>query len=315
MLGALYQFDDAARSLEATAASRIDTGYLTNPTALYEKSIANSGFTTVSANSAGGTAWRIANTTGEDTVEEEIVFTVHGIVFHCDLPPITRPFAKSTSPRHLQQKIVITGLGTPTFNKAVDGLTRIDSLLRLNIREGPKSLATNIGGYPTLAIANRYFTSKKIANEDEHVPFTQDVDPKGILDAFRGDTLVHTSENEVWYYRKQTLPSGDHHFTKVQPANIKAGDIVEVQFTVTLVESAKKKTPSSKPNSFTKLILRSITLLDDTYSENARVAEPLIPTPSRRTLKRKIGHDEEESMEAENRLKRMAIDTTQGPHQ
>ncbi|KAK7020586.1 hypothetical protein VNI00_017715 [Paramarasmius palmivorus] len=311
MLGVFYQHEDAAQALETVSASRIDTGILTNPIALCDKSATNTGFTTTSSSSAGGTAWRVTSATEDDSIEEEVVFTVHGIVFQCDLPPIVQSYGKSTSPRHLQQKVVITGLGTPTFTKALNGLARIDSLLRLNIRDTPKELATDLGGYPTLTIANRFFTSKKIAKEEEHVGFTDDIDPKGILEAFRGDTLVHTTENEVFYYRRNLLQTGEHHFSKIQPANIKAGDVIEVQFTVTLVESTNKNT-ARKPNCITKLILRSITLLDDTFSENARLAQVLMPAPNRRTLKRKVGHDEEESREAEHRLKRMAIDPTQG---
>ncbi|KAK7032221.1 hypothetical protein VNI00_013395 [Paramarasmius palmivorus] len=266
MLGTFYQHDQAASQLEAISTERLNTGYLVNPIAQYDKSISETRFTTTSSNSVGGVAWRITTNDGGNASAEEVVFTIHGIILQCDLPPIIRPFGKSTSPKHLQQRILLTGLGTPTFNQALDGLVRLDSLLRLNLRDTPKELAQNIGGHPTLGITNRYFTSKRMANEEEHIGFNDSIDPKGILEAFRGDTLVHTTENKVFYYRKQTHLSGDGLFSKTQPANIKNGDIVEVQFTATLIESKNRKI-STKTNCITKLVLRSITLLDDTFSE------------------------------------------------
>ncbi|KAK7034474.1 hypothetical protein VNI00_012321 [Paramarasmius palmivorus] len=216
-------------------------------------------------------------------------------------------YIRATSPKHLQQRIVLTGLSTPTFQKALHGVTYIDGLLRLNIRDKPREQGRTVGGHSTITIANRYFTSKKIATEEEHIDFHPNIDPKGILDAFRGNALVHTMENEVYYYRKQILQSGDYHFTHTHPGTIKNGDIVEIQFTLTLIEGTNTRNRDPISTCFTRLVLRSVTLLDDTFSENARNSAAKPPRPQ--TLKRKVGHEEEDSRETEHRLKRMTIDS------
>ncbi|KAK7019415.1 hypothetical protein VNI00_018070 [Paramarasmius palmivorus] len=237
---------------------------------------------------------------------EELVFTIHGIIMLCDLPPVTRPYGRFVSVKALQQRILLTGLNTPSFADALEGLAVMDNVLRLNVREDSvKPLASVVDGFTALDISNRYFTSRRFAQEDDHLPFSSDVDPNGILEGLRGHSMVHTSDNVVEYYHRVETNSG-YRFNTIRPAQIKKGDIVEIQCTLTLIEFRANDRKQARTEYSTKLVLRSITLLDRTFSEKARLANvTMTKSPS---LKRRIGHFEEEEKETQERIKRMAID-------
>jgi hypothetical protein len=49
--------------------------------------------------------------------------------------------------------------------------------------------------YQTLDLSNRYFTPKRDAPDMEHIPFTKDVDPRGILEKMAMAGYVHGEEN------------------------------------------------------------------------------------------------------------------------
>ncbi|KAK7023596.1 hypothetical protein VNI00_016635 [Paramarasmius palmivorus] len=329
MVHPLYQYDKAAIELEHLAKTRISTGYLQYPIANYSQSFDSSTFTCTSTGSINAGVWR-ATTTIEETGElEEIVFTVHGVLEQCELPPIIKPLAKPSSAKYLQQRIVLTGLDTPTFNDARDGLARVEYYLRLNVRDYNPQYHVGIrGSQGKLHLSNRYFTSKRFAEEMEDIAFPTEIDPKGILNSIRGDSLVHTTENDVEYYERY-YRNGEQHFRKIQPAHITKGDIVEVQFTMTLFESLHNKEAQSGPVYNTKLILRSITLLDRHFSEARshvvvlfvaptniciqQCRSSVIAGPKRNVLKRKVGYDEEQSQEARDRFKKMSIDNPNDP--
>ncbi|KAK7020639.1 hypothetical protein VNI00_017677 [Paramarasmius palmivorus] len=173
--------------------------------------------------------------------------------------------------------------------------------------EQPQHLTTLSSSHQAIEIANRYFTSKRLASPEEQINIPTHIDPKGILQSIKGDTLFHTAENQVEYYQRVTSNSGEHRFVTTNPAKINEGDIVEIQFTIVLVESTVTRHADTKLVFTTKPILRSITLLDGTYSEAYR--KLAFNQQRKPCLKRKVGHSEEESTEAQERLKRMAIDS------
>ncbi|KAK7032389.1 hypothetical protein VNI00_013137 [Paramarasmius palmivorus] len=217
--------------------------------------------------SVNGHTWHLTTVEDEGHTPEEVVFTLHGIIMQCDLPPIIRPYGRFVSPKHLQQRVLLTGLNTTTFSHGMDGLTRLDSLLRQAIRDvHPKPIPGLTEGHTTVDIANRYFTSKRVANEEHHVGFPKNVDPKGILDDIRGDAFVYTADNVVEYYQRQVV-NDIQRFKPIHPSHINKGDIVEIQLTLNLVEHASGKGRNTNIQYITKLILRSITLLDKTFSE------------------------------------------------
>ncbi|KAK7037326.1 hypothetical protein VNI00_011317 [Paramarasmius palmivorus] len=308
MLGSDYPKEDAAARLERLASDRISTGLIAHPLSQYAKICPSKHFVTSVIDSGCGSTWRLTPTSQQEESQEEIVFTIHGIILHCELPPILRPFGRSASPRHIKQRLLLAGFNTDTFTTALIGLDRIDDLLRLNIREDvPHKLNTQASGQQAIEISNRYFTSKRMAITEEQIEIPTYVDPKGILESIKGENLVHTTENQVEYYQRVTNSNGVHRFINTNPARIHEGDIVEVQFTITLVEPNMSRQNDSKLAFTTKPILRSITLLDNSFSEIYRNLS--INRPRRPCLKRKVGHAEEESTETQERLKRMVIDT------
>ncbi|KAK7016390.1 hypothetical protein VNI00_018916 [Paramarasmius palmivorus] len=304
MLGQNFAYSEAAGQLEQLTSDRLSSGAIENALCHYAKNIPDNCLDLTTSDSVNGHTWHLTKQTHEELPPEEMVFTLHGIIMQCDLPPIIRPYGRFVSPKHVQQRVLLTGINTPMFADAIQGLARVDGVLRQAIREEhPRTLAGETEGYSTVEVANRYFTSKKVAREEHHVGFTKEVDPKGILDDLRGEAFVHTEDNVVEYYQRQVV-NDDQRFRKIHPSRITKGDIVEVQLTVNLVELASGKGRNTNLQYITKLVLRSITLLDKAYSESIRMSKT--PGTNRVTLKRKIGHTDEETRDAERRIKRMA---------
>ncbi|KAK7019645.1 hypothetical protein VNI00_018030 [Paramarasmius palmivorus] len=306
MLGETYAYQDAANKLEELAVTRTTSGYLSHPLASYSQAFPESEIQIYSTRTASGQAWHLTNASNDLEIGDEAVFTIQGIISQCDLPPVVRPYGKSVSPKHLRQRVLLTGLNTATFSHALEGLARVDNILRLNIRDdAPPRITALVQGYPALEITNRYFTSKRMASEEDHLSFANDIDPNGILEQLRGDSLVHTSDNAVQYFQRLTA-NGGQQFKAIKPAHIKKGDIAEIQFTISLVEVNAGKGKDSRQHYITKLVLRSITQLDRSFSDACRLRNGRnAPRPS---LKRKIGHEDEEAKETQDRIKRMAVD-------
>ncbi|KAK7044050.1 hypothetical protein VNI00_007765 [Paramarasmius palmivorus] len=129
---------------------------------------------------------------------------------------------------------------------------------------------------------------------------TRDTPPTGSSSESALQLLyTHTLLNEFSLY---------HSFKPAKPGQIRKGDIVEVQFTVSLIETTTGKGRHAKPTYITKLILRAITQLDSSFTEASRYSHTYTIQPG--TLKRKVGHEEEETRETQDRIKRMAVDST-----
>ncbi|KAK7041966.1 hypothetical protein VNI00_008948 [Paramarasmius palmivorus] len=340
MLGIHYDYQNAVKRLETLAKKRITTGYLAHPLTRYAnvgstpatdemlkillpQDIPRETFVYTNTHSAKSDVWRVVEHTADDGQPEESVFTVHGIIVQCELPPVVRPYPQQSAAKYVQQKVTLTGFQSQIFNDSISGILHVDGHLRMNVREnGPAQYLSQQDMHATLEIGNRYFTSKRLASTSEHIPFPPTIDPKGILEDLRGNHFLHTPENQVEYYEAFTVNDEQRYsarcsfhqgpalsfssFRTVSPAFIKCGDIVEVQLTVSLVDHPQGKNDLGSSQYITKLILRSITLLDQSFSEKRRLAS-ILPT-KQVTLKRKIGHDEEQTREAQERLKRMAID-------
>ncbi|EEB88950.1 hypothetical protein MPER_13016, partial [Moniliophthora perniciosa FA553] len=172
-----------AQRLEELAKQRNSSGYLTHSLPKYAKAAHDEDpINIVDLDGANGRAWRVVKEDPSAEEKEEVVFSIQGIIMQCELPPIVHEFGRSASARHLQQRVSLTGFDTPSFADALEGLARVDSMLRLNIREeNLKQLGSTCGKWTTLDIGNRYFSSKKVAQSHEQLPFPKEVDPKGIL--------------------------------------------------------------------------------------------------------------------------------------
>jgi hypothetical protein len=107
--------------------------------------------------------------------------------------------------KYLRQSISITGLGTATFEQSVSAVKEIHGCYERSFSE--KKLqgwnAGQFGRYQALNLSNRYFTPKRDAPGLEDRPFSEGVDPKGILEAMKQAGYVHGEENEVKYFARR----------------------------------------------------------------------------------------------------------------
>ncbi|KAK7027412.1 hypothetical protein VNI00_015248 [Paramarasmius palmivorus] len=293
MLGSDFPREEAAAArLEQLTSERISTGYIAYPISRYAEDAARPG------DSLHQIKKRAKKKLCSPYKGSSSTANCHPLFDHSE-----------ASPRHIKQRVLLTGFNTETFATALIGLERVDSHLRLNIREDiPQPLRTSPTGFQQVVeIANRYFTSKRMADPEDQIRIPAYVDPKGILDSIKGENLSYTSENQVEYYERITSDGSNHRFITTSPARLNEGDIVEVQFTIALVESNTTNHSNAKLTFTTKPVLRSITLLDNTFSEIYRSL--LANQPRKPSLKRKVGHAEEDAMETQQKLKRMVIDT------
>lgn len=56
--------------------------------------------------------------------------------------------------------------------------------------------------FPTIDLSNRYFTPTSQALMDQIIPFSETVDPDGILQAAIDDRVTHTDDNKVEYFER-----------------------------------------------------------------------------------------------------------------
>jgi hypothetical protein len=106
------------------------------------------------------------------------------------------------APKFMRQSITLTGLGTDTFNDAIQSIQSIEDLFSRQIGEG-RIIPWKMGSYQqwdTIFASNRYFTTGQKLSYIPHVPFHNLVDPDGVLAALIQDNRVHCSDNEVEYY-------------------------------------------------------------------------------------------------------------------
>jgi hypothetical protein len=64
-------------------------------------------------------------------------------------------------------------------------------------------------GHHALDVSNRYFTPKRDAPQMVHIPFTNAVDPHGILEEMAKSNYIHGEENIVRYYNCHVNEEGN----------------------------------------------------------------------------------------------------------
>lgn len=179
---------------------------------------------------------------------------------------------------HLRQSVMLSGLGTDTFNDAISSINSFQTLLAAHIPAqsmihwAPSSFQEFKG----IDISNRYFCRKRDTSEAS-ISFGVGIDPHGTLTGLLQDDLMHTSENEVLYYQRLPGDSPDawryvlpflnmvvfffwqniehYRYEEVSPARFQTGHIVEAQFSLVLV-------PLRGRMHKMMLVLRSLALLD-----------------------------------------------------
>jgi hypothetical protein len=183
----------------------------------------------------------VKRTENEDA--EEVIFTIQGIIHAKELPPIMlKPRyvrerrEKETDKgnnknrisayryKFLRQGITLTGLGSPTFMRAVDAIKSIHRRFDRQFEEGAlEAWAEYRPDEPEtdrIGLWNRYLTPAREAEGMQSVPFLPGVDPNGTLRGMSqedGMSYVHTEDNQVHYYA--TRRNEDGHLMYVPPNN------------------------------------------------------------------------------------------------
>jgi hypothetical protein len=107
--------------------------------------------------------------------------------------------------------VAVTGLGSPTFGIAVESLAKIHAFYSRFVPENKLQANSIIDSYKeftSIELSNRYFSSKKEAPNELHIPFTKELDPKGILERAMGTQFIRSKQNVVKYNRKIEKPTG-----------------------------------------------------------------------------------------------------------
>ncbi|KAF8240411.1 hypothetical protein L208DRAFT_1156497, partial [Tricholoma matsutake] len=200
---------------------------------------------------------------------EEAVFTIQGILVAKELLPLQeKPKLSAQRYRFLQQRIVLTGLGSPTFTRAFEVAVEIYGYFDRQFSEGileswMASQDSELDPMPCFDISNRYLTPTK-ETKDPDIPFEKGVDPWGILRGMASGngtcTYVHTEDNQVQYFTTSREASGNRKFQPCKPQTFRIGDIVQAQlsFVVIPIKGGQCKMLS---------VLRSLALLDRNFGQ------------------------------------------------
>jgi hypothetical protein len=111
----------------------------------------------------------------------------------------------------MRQGVTLVGLGTATFNDALDGIDEIYGIFSRALLEGSLGPGDCIAcsGDPTLHVSNRLLTPKKDALNMNAIELENGVDPRGVLKAIINEgEYVYCDDNEVKYFESKTDESG-----------------------------------------------------------------------------------------------------------
>ncbi|KAF9455956.1 hypothetical protein BDZ94DRAFT_1353734, partial [Collybia nuda] len=211
------------------------------------------------------TTWRLLR--GPDGAEEELIFSVRGLVTAKDLPPILqRPRLSAIRYKYLRQCITISGLGTNAFDHAMATATEIYGLFDRTFSDGQleswtSSSSPSLGEFVGIDASNRYMTPRKDVPGVEHQPFPPAVDPKGLLESMAYESEhIHTDDNQVLYFTSRVNQDGERTFENASPQVYRSGDIVELQLSFVVI-------PLRGEHYKMLTILHSIALLDGTFAQ------------------------------------------------
>ncbi|KAF4566055.1 hypothetical protein EYR40_002126 [Pleurotus pulmonarius] len=239
----------------------------------------------------------------------EATFAIQGIVHSTILPPfyhLSRSITENQA-RHLRQSISLTGYKLPAFGLAVDNILEIYAHYeriapeKSTVKE-PSFITTDDNIGPTIDFSNRFFTPSRHA-DTPLVDISVEVDPYSSMANADRLGFAHTEENEVRYAAAIKI-GNKWRFHKIKPNDIRKGDIVEIQFNLTLISTGQ--------NTFVmRPILREVARFDNSLSLTAstkRQAAKLIKTGQRqmhKRAKRRLAYDDDNELDIDGDVRRM----------
>ncbi|TDL13365.1 hypothetical protein BD410DRAFT_847026 [Rickenella mellea] len=234
---------------------------------------------------------------------EEVVLDIQGILINHNLPPYNKKNELPSNAFFAQQNVVLSGFGTSGFLQYEQAISFIDRKFQMSVKEGlyDPYKPNYVDHYFTIEASNQFFHRRNRIAQAMPLTFSAEVDPKGILTKAAGQGLVHLEDNSVQYFSKQHMIIGEEkicRFEITNPSIFRPGQLVEVQvsFTIRQVRGRFKMF----------IVLRSIAMLSDEHLCNAELASLREVKQPERSLKRRIGYDEEEEKEVVETRQSMA---------
>jgi hypothetical protein len=121
-----------------------------------------------------------------------------------------------------KQQVTLSGLGSPTFLRAIAATERIYTFFERHFQEGqldPLDVVKGGGKFgSTIEVSNRYLTPCKDAPDMKAIKPVKGVDPRGVLERVVGEgRFVHGEENSVEYYAcRGVTVEGERRYAFIQ---------------------------------------------------------------------------------------------------
>jgi hypothetical protein len=116
----------------------------------------------------------------------------------------------------------LTGLGNTNFEASIKGLIDVYAMFNRFVPMGKLQANTIIdqnGKHASIInCSNQYFSSRKDQPYSKHIPFSRDIDPKGILTRAVGGLYFHAEDNVVWYYERHKGSNGAVQYVSLEPS-------------------------------------------------------------------------------------------------
>ncbi|KAJ7677841.1 hypothetical protein DFH06DRAFT_1316636 [Mycena polygramma] len=241
----------------------------------------------------GRRSWRFCTKDADDEVKDEVVIRLQGILTKNNLVPKNAQF--------LSQHAEICGLGTDTFNDAMEKVGVVNDLFAQQLAGVEMvPVGERVGDMmDAFSASNRIFSSKVDVPTEQDNEFQPGVDPIKLLTKMKNGELIHAPDNIVTYF-KRTKAEGDQAYTYEAfiPGGFKIGDIVEMQVCFVAMASGRNAVKVTAR-------LQAMTLLDDQFSKEANAArkEASSVRPAPTALRRKVGYFREDD-EDERQVKK-----------
>ncbi|KAF7985429.1 hypothetical protein HWV62_5153 [Athelia sp. TMB] len=208
---------------------------------------------------------RLAFNDSSSSGPEEAVLRIQGIIYKIIFPPKRRSMGRhGDSARFLEQSVTLVGGGSPGFSTAVDGIFNIAETLSRHDPAMAPWIPTTHEGQMQVTTGNRLFTWQREPETLQSIPVDPSIDPFGSISNLAGKEYVHTEENVVQFFKYAKDEDGTESYVPNSSSQFKPGDIVEAQCSFVVIPTR------NGPNAM-KLVLRALTMLDDSFSKASNV--------------------------------------------
>ncbi|RXW13662.1 hypothetical protein EST38_g12192 [Candolleomyces aberdarensis] len=106
--------------------------------------------------------------------------------------------------KYIRQYVRLRGVDTPQFEQAIHSLEAAFLKFCNQFSDGKMEewKPSSIGMVPSIEADTRYFTKATPGSTLTDIPFSENVDPQGVLAGMKGEDFVHTADNEVVYLER-----------------------------------------------------------------------------------------------------------------